>query len=436
MQNKALSVCRSPARIARGKSPRAVRTWLGLAGWLTSWLLLASLSPPVRAADVPTAAKDSWPVFRGCATATGMAGCTLPADPDLLWKFTVPKGGFEATPIIGQNLVFVGDLDGTFYALQFATGQKAWTFKMAEGTSAAAAYQPVAEQSPARLEGREAPESKARPETKSKPNRSLTGRVFVGDMDGGFYCLNATTGEKLWTFKSDGEIDSAPNFYKNLVLFGSQDATLYALNVADGKEVWRHTIDDQIRCSPTVVQDRCFLAGCDGKLHVIELEKGEEVGSVPIEAPTGSTPAALANEVFFGTEGAQFFAVDWKVPKVLWTFKDLTHSLPFRSSAAVASDMVIFGGRDKMVHAFPLHSDQELWSFTAKNRVDSSPVIVGDRVFFGSADGRIYGLDRHTGKEVWKYEAGGRFTSSPAVASERLVIASEDGFVYCFGAKK
>ena len=373
---------------------------------------------------------DSWPLFRGNATATGVAASKLPEDLDVLWKFTVDKGAFEATAVIGDGLVFLGDLDNRFYALDLRDGKKLWEFKAAAGISAAAAYRPGRDRS--------GDLASAHPEPRPTPRPPAVenGRVYFGDVEGGFYCLDAKTGRKLWTFASEGEIDSAPNFYKNLVLFGSQDATLYALDAADGKVAWKHTIDDQIRCSPTIVEDRCFLAGCDGKLHVIELNKGEEVGSVPIEAPTGSTPAAMGKLVYFGTEGAEFFAVDWKAATVAWKYTDTKHSQPFRSSAAAAPDMVIVGGRDKLVHCFAPADGKELWAFPTKHRVDSSPVIVGDRVFFGSADGRIYALNRQTGKEVWKYEAGGDIAASPAVAAERLVISSGDGTVYCFGAKK
>ena len=60
------------------------------------------------------------------------------------------------------------------------------------------------------------------------------------------------------------------------------------------------------------VEDHCFLAGCDGKLHVIDLANGEETGAIEIEAPTGSTPAAVGELIYFGTEGATFFCIDWK----------------------------------------------------------------------------------------------------------------------------
>ena len=171
-------------------------------------------------------------------------------------------------------------------------------------------------------------------------------------------------------------------------------------------------------------------------MHVIDLSNGEETGSIEIEAPTGSTPAAVNERIYFGTEGATFFCLDWKTRQELWRWQDKVRRLPIRSSAAVTADAVVFGGHDKIVHAINPKNGEPLWNFVTKGPVDGSPVIVDNRVFVGSADGRIYGLDLKTGNEVWKYEAGGKIIGSPAVASGRLLIASNDGVVYCFGEKR
>ena len=202
-----------------------------------------------------------------------------------------------------------------------------------------------------------------------------------------------------------------------------------------GEIVWKHSVQDQIRCSPTVVDDRAFLAGCDGQLHIVDLTQGEDAAGVPIDAPTGSTPAVLGNLVFFGTEGGTFYAVNWETAEIAWTFRDEDSAQPFRSSAAVHANTVVVGSRNKKLHAFAADTGETLWTFSARQRIDSSPVIVGDRVFFGVADGRLYAVQLSTGEQLWEYEAGGGFAGSAAVAEQRLVIASDDGIVYCFGKR-
>ena len=247
--------------------------------------------------------QSQWPVFRSNAQATGVATGHLAEQPELIWKHTVEKGAFESTPVIVDGVVYIGDMDGTFYALDLSSGNKLWTFdrgKEKTGFTAAAAVQ--------------------------------DGLVYIGDMDGSFFCLDAKTGEKKWTVTTDGEIDSAANFYQDNVLVGSQDTKLYCLNAKTGQQQWTHQISDQIRCSPTVIDDCCFLAGCDGKLHVIDLHNGEETGAVEIHAPTGCTPAAAGNMIYFGTEGGTFLGVNWKELKQVWQWQDKAKGLSVRSA--------------------------------------------------------------------------------------------------------
>ncbi|HEV2969645.1 MAG TPA: PQQ-binding-like beta-propeller repeat protein [Pirellulales bacterium] len=351
-------------------------------------------------AAVDLAGRD-WPLVRGDAWASGVARSTLPDNLDAVWKFEVPKGGFAATPIVVEGMVYIGDLDGAFRAIDLASGKEHWKFTSQDGFNASAAVR--------------------------------NGLIYVGDTGGTFYCLDAATGKPKWSFKTEAEIDSSANFFKDTVLFDSQDATFYSLNAKSGKEAWRFKLEEQLRCSPTVVEDRAFLAGCDGKFHVVELNKGTEVGAVDIDSPTGSTPAVRGDAVYFGTQGGVFFAIDWKKATVLWKWTD-ANDAEIVSSAAVLPEEVIFASH-RQVRALNPQSGKLLWKFATHGRADCSPVVVGDRVFFGGTDGRITALDRASGKKVWEYEAGGSFTGSPAVASNRILIASDDGIVYCLGAK-
>jgi outer membrane protein assembly factor BamB len=385
------------------------RDFLGAAAALSSAALVRG---PLPAAEVaPASAKQapfavtakSWPLFRGDSLAQGVSPSALPAKPDVLWKITVEKGAFDGTPVIDGGIVYLGDMDGTIYALRLTDGTEVWKHKVESGFIAAPAVR--------------------------------GNLLYLGDIDGKFYALDIKTGQPKWTFTADAEIDAGANFWKENVLFGSQDANLYCLNAETGKLVWKFQIQDQIRCMPTVVGDRSFVAGCDSLLHIIDLTAGKEAASVPIEAPTGVTPAVLGDNVFFGTEAGVFFAVNWKEAKVSWKAEDPNASQGFRSSPAVQPGIVVVGSRNRSVQAFDPAGGNELWNFASKQRVDSSPVIAGGKVYVGAADGRLSALDIKNGQSTWEHQATGGFTGSPAIADGKLVIATDRGVVYCFGKK-
>ena len=80
-----------------------------------------------------------------------------------------------------------------------------------------------------------------------------------------------------------------------------------------------------------------------------------------------------------------------------WTYRHRAREMPFYSSAAVATDRIVVGGRDRIVHCLARSTGKALWTFATRARVDSSPLVVDGRVFVGSSDGNLYELDLATG---------------------------------------
>lgn len=168
---------------------------------------------------------------------------------------------------------------------------------------------------------------------------------------------------------------------------------------------------------------------------MIDLDQGKEVGSADIFSPTQSTPATFGDQVFFGTEQAEFVAVNWKNPKIDWSFVSEQGQASVRGSAAVTSKYVVFGARNRAVYSLNRKTGKRNWSVTLKAKVESSPVIVGSRVFVGSTDGRFYEIELEKGKVTWEKQFNGGFLSSPAAAFGKLVIATDRGVVYCLGSE-
>ena len=78
---------------------------------------------------------------------------------------------------------------------------------------------------------------------------------------------------------------------------------------------------------------------------------------------------------------------------------------------------------------------EELWSFTAGGRVDSSPTVVGGAVFFGCRDGAVYCLRADDGEPAWRFRAAPdhRLASYGSLESVWPVNGSvlvRDGVVY------
>jgi outer membrane protein assembly factor BamB len=370
--------------------------------WLASALAAIQLSARADA--------DDWPVVRGDVLGSGVANSSLSDKLGVLWTFHAPgDSGFDATPIVQDGIVYIGDSDGTLDAVRLVDGTAVWTKKLGDvGFLAGAAWN--------------------------------QGRLYVGDSNGVVRCLSAEDGSEVWHADVGAEVYAGPMIHQQDVLVTCEAGTLACLDAATGKERWHFHIEAPLRCTPTIVSGHVLLAGCDSKLHLIDVTDGTESSTAAIDAPTGSTAAARESRAYFGTEGGTFYAIDLASagegpPTVAWTFRDPERGQPIRSAAAVTEHLIAYGSQGKAVFGLNPVDGKLLWKRPSQSRVDSSPVIAGERVVAASERGVLYLIDIKNGEVKWQYEAGGHFTASPAVVDGRIVIPNADGTLYCFGAK-
>ncbi len=346
--------------------------------------------------------EKNWPIFRGDASATGVAAGKISDKLKIAWKQKIKNGGFDGSPVISNGVVYIGEGNGTLYAFDLNDGKQKWKFPKEKPTLGFVGSAAV-----------------------------KNGLIYIGDLDGKLYCVN-TKGELQWTFEAEGPITASVNFYKDKVILGAEDARLYGINAKTGKEVWRFEAADEIRCMPTVVENRAFVTGCDGDLHIVDLDKGTEISTVTLEAQTECSATAIGDKVFFGTGQLGFLSVNWKKAKAGWKFEEPEQ---IKSNAAAVKykgkTHVIFGTGRRKVISLDSVTGETNWTFTAKSGIDTSPVIVGDRVVVLGNTGHFYILNLADGKKVFEKQFSGGFRGSPAIADGKVVIATMRGTVYC-----
>ncbi len=378
--------------------------WPARLQWAAGILLCAALSQFIlcdSSLQILNAASDgSWRMFRGSQSLTGIAAADLPSPLKLRWSFQA-KDSIESSAAIADGVVFVGSMDKSLYAVDLTTGKLRWTYNAAA---------PIQESSPC----------------------VRNGVVYIGDLDGVFHAVDAA-GKALWTFKAEAEIKSSPNWDGGRVYFGAYDQNLYCLSANSGALLWKYATDGPVHGTPSIDKGIVYVSGCDEHLRAIHAASGKQLYSISLGNYAGASAAIRDGRAFVGTFGSEVLCIDLQRRATQWVYKHPARNFPFYSSAAVTENRIILGGRDKMVHCLDRASGKEIWSFTTKARVESSPLIAGKWVFIGSNDGRLYQLDLVTGKNAWDFDAGASLSASPAAAHGSLVIGSQDGALYCFG---
>jgi eukaryotic-like serine/threonine-protein kinase len=92
-------------------------------------------------------------------------------------------------------------------------------------------------------------------------------RVVVGGRDKLLHCLNRENGEKIWTFATQGKVDSSPVIAGDKVVVGSDDGRVYLISLQTGKELWSYEIGQPIGSSPAVADRKIVIGSDDGNVY-------------------------------------------------------------------------------------------------------------------------------------------------------------------------
>lgn len=383
------------------KTPSKLLSRLGLEATLL-FLGFACLGADAE----PTAPAGAWPMYRGTPSLSGVSAARLPDSLTLKWSAKT-GGPIKGAAAIVDGLVYIGSEDGMVRALKLADGTTAWEF-VADG--------PVVS-SPLVMEG----------------------RVYIGSAGTNLFALDARTGTKIWAYGTEGEVKSSPTPFRSpkgdetWLVIGGYDNRLHCVSAATGRTNWLFETANFINGAPAVGDGVTAFGGCDEIVHVVSLADGTKAREIEAGAYIIGSAAVLGGVAYVGHYKNEFLAVDLKKGEVVWRYRD--RNFPYGASPAVTTDRVLFGGRDKRLHAVERATGKQAWVFAARGGVESSPVVAGDRVVFGSDDGRVYVLSLKDGTERWNYEIGQPVQSSAAVVDGHVVIGADDGVIYCFSGK-
>jgi outer membrane protein assembly factor BamB len=189
------------------------------------------------------------------------------------------------------------------------------------------------------------------------------GRVYIGTLFNGVYCLDASTGVKLWHFKG-GSSSGWPVVAGNYAYVGcdnystltnSSDGFVYCLDASTGKEVWNYTKQGTSFYSLQVVSGYVYA-----------------VSNVFTEEPRSYNSAIYALNASTGN-GV------WHVATPGFLYPPLVDgSNVYVSSTQIDVEGALYDGR---VYVFNAADGSQLWSFNAGANV-TSPTVVDDVVLF------------------------------------------------------
>lgn len=368
--------------------------------------------------------EHDWPTFAHDAANTGHTRAQGPGDPELLW--TKETGIVTTTPAVVEGVVYVGDVGGTVYALDAASGDEEWTYDVGEpvqGTPAVddGAIYACGQNTAFRLSSDGSEEWSVELGVITHPPTIVGDTLFV-PTHGTLYALDPESGEERWSAPNRSY---APAIADAAALtFRSEDDTDYAvaLDAETGEESWTY-----------------------------EWEGGGTLSLV--------SPSTGAGSVFFGTGGREVLALDTETGEEAWR----ADAGRFALQSPVVGDETVYLGIEPMYPHDPMRGEGTGSSVLALNaqtgdlswRLDTGALgtagSLADETLYTRTLGGLSALDAGTGETQWEFDAPfglpwdgdgpmddppqvtEEFTSQPAVVDGALFVGSPAGGIYAVG---
>jgi len=303
--------------------------------------------------------------------------------------------------------------------------------------------------------------------------------LFLGNLRGELYALNAGTGKRFGWVTLGGAIHGAPVLVGNTAivpLAGSRES-LVAYDFLEGRILWRQELGD-IHVSPLLLGSRVFVANTIGVVHCVSLDDGAPVWKFELpenkalkgirsspagfgrsvffgaddgflyhlNAATGSqewrfdagasiqaTPVLHEGRVYIGTLAGKLFAIADSTGRPEWSC-DVGGSI--YGTALVDSALVIVGTTAGDVIGLQRLTGKIMWKTELRAPVNSGILGAGEFVYAGTLRKDLVAIRRTTGEIVWRGTTGGRVKTTPTAGLGRLFVAGDNRVVQAFKEEK
>ena len=203
--------------------------------------------------------------------------CLAADNGKLVWKYETGDQ-IRSFPTVAEGHAFVAGCDGRLHIVDLAQG-KAVRFAELDGPTGCTA--------------------------------AVVGSMaFVGTEGGAFYGIDWQKAETIWTYQNprrSTSFRSSAAATPQQVIVGARDKLVHALDPATGNELWAFTTQGQVDSSPVVVGDRVFIGSNDGRIYGLDAGTGKETWRFEAGGRIAASPAVDAGRLVIGTDAGDLY---------------------------------------------------------------------------------------------------------------------------------
>ena len=368
--------------------------------------------------------------------------------PQIKWEFKIISPIY-ASPIINENMVYIGGLDSILHVIDINNGKEKWNFK-----------------------------TKGEIRSNVCINENI---LYLNGGDGNIYAINKISGKLIWTFKTKGErkydfadyFHSTPVLFNEVLYFGSGDGKLYAISTKNGDLKWTYQTGDIIHTTAAIDNNKIFFGSFDGNVYALNVLNGELIWKFKTVGhryfPKGEvqgSPSVFNNMIFIGARDYNVYAIDQNKGYCHWN-KSFTRGWGLNNN--IYDSVLYIGSADErvLIAANP-NTGNEFWNVKMEFLVFGNNAYSDSLMYLGTTIGKLHGISRKNGEKVWSFETdsyknmrfnyfkpddsyrndiysiiksneqflevecelGGIF-STPYISDDIIIFSSTNGKVYC-----
>jgi hypothetical protein len=136
----------------------------------------------------------------------------------------------------------------------------------------------------------------------------VDGKVYVGSNDHNVYCLDASTGTRIWNYTTDSPVSPSPAVSDGKVYVGSWDHKVYCLDASTGAQVWNYTTDDYVVSSSAVVDGKVYVGSNDHNVYCLDASTGTQIWNYTTGNDVDSSAAVAGGKVYIGSGDYKVYA--------------------------------------------------------------------------------------------------------------------------------
>ncbi len=265
------------------------------------------------------------------------------------------------------------------------------------------------------------------------------GVAYVINKYGNGKAIQLNNRKVLWELKlrpSDKghQLDvTAPVYHEGRVFGTFLDGYVAAGAAADGEKIWVRKLRTPIESSPLAIGETLYFGTNEDGVLALDTASGKTRWRFATPGAVKASPSFHAGRVFVADYESTMFGLDAASGKQVWR-TNTSQVAPFGrggffSSPAVAFGLVYAARDDGTVYAFDERTGKVAWSFPTGGQVYGSPAAAAvpgtpPTVYIGSEDGVLYALDARTGKPRWRYDVGGPIPGTATVIGHTVYTSS------------